>query len=206
MKNYCLILLLPLCFLFLQSCDSSETDAEGTANVTMEDLSALETALDEIDEEIITTTSNSEVTSETDVPAGDVDYTYVIEENVDQLPKALASHAKTAAEKGQTPFVYFTASWCPPCQAIKKYANDPEMMDAYNGHYLVEVDYDNVPSTVALAYGVSGIPAWSGLNEDGTTNNLWVDGGAWGANIPANMAPVLKGYFNYSGDPDSYDP
>ena len=79
-------------------------------------------------------------------------------------------------------------------------------MDAYAGTYIVELDYDEIPDDISEEFTYGAIPAWSGFTADGSTNELWVDGGAWGANIPANMAPVLKHYFNYTGDPLDYDP
>lgn len=205
MKKY-LLILIPLLFIGLQGCNTptDESAEDTTHNVDLEETP------DEVIEEIEVATDpapvdGTEVAEDTEETVA-TDYTYVVETDFDNLKKALANHYKEAKAKNQTPFVYFTASWCPPCQAIKQYKNDPAMMDAYAGTYIVELDYDEIPDDISEEFTDGAIPAWSGFNADGSTNDLWVDGGAWGANIPENMAPVLKHYFNYTGDPFDYYP
>ena len=188
------LILLTVMLIAPTGCTSTENneDSHATDELTLDEVTGDETSSESSE-------NAAEASPETD------GYTYVIETDVSNLESVLAGHVAKAKELDQTPFVYFTAGWCPPCQAIKKYANDPDMVDAYQGTYIVEVDYDEVDGAVSYEYGVGGIPAWSGLNDEGKTNDLWVDGGAWGENIPANMAPVLKSYFNWTGDPLDFD-
>ncbi len=51
------------------------------------------------------------------------------------LQNQLATEVKKAKALGQTPFVEFDATWCPPCQAITSSLADKNtlMLDAYQG-------------------------------------------------------------------------
>jgi thiol-disulfide isomerase/thioredoxin len=94
---------------------------------------------------------------------------------------------------GRTPIVYFWANWCGPCKEFKSSLSDPLMKDALNNVTLImlDTDVDDQKEKHGEDFGVSGIPAFVKVDKDGNFVDL-IDGGAWEANIPANMAPVLK--------------
>lgn len=94
---------------------------------------------------------------------------------------------------GRTPIVYFWATWCGPCKEFKSSLSDPLMQDALNNVTLImlDQDVDGEKEKHSDHFGVSGIPAFVKVDKEGNFVDL-VDGGAWDANIPANMAPVLK--------------
>jgi thioredoxin 1 len=96
---------------------------------------------------------------------------------------------------GRTPIVYFWADWCGPCKEFKSSLSDPLMQDALNNVTLImiDTDVDDQKDKHGSEFGVSGIPAFVKVDKEGSFVDL-VDGGAWDANIPANMAPVLKGF------------
>jgi thiol-disulfide isomerase/thioredoxin len=95
------------------------------------------------------------------------------------------------------PVAYGTATWCPPCQAIKKYRREARMADALRGTYVIELDVDHVTQEEArsLGYAFGVLPVFMGIGDDGRATGPKIDGGAWGENIPANMAPPLKAFF-----------
>jgi thiol-disulfide isomerase/thioredoxin len=94
---------------------------------------------------------------------------------------------------GRTPIVYFWADWCGPCKEFKSSLSDPLMQDALNNVTLImiDTDVDDQKEKHGDDFGVSGIPAFVKVDKEGIFVDL-IDGGAWDANIPANMAPVLK--------------
>lgn len=114
------------------------------------------------------------------------------------LEPALASFAKGAAEAGKKPYVFLHADWCGPCRAIEKtHATDAQMIDAFSGTAIARLDIDAAKPAALSALGLSAhaIPVFYKLDAAGKPTGEKIDGGAWGDNIPANMAPPLKAFF-----------
>lgn len=132
-------------------------------------------------------------------------FIFVKQTDYTNLVESMRKHVETAKEQGLAPFIYYSATWCQPCQAIKKYHNDPAMQAAYQGAYIVEVDADLIykmldEELLPEEFHVGSFPTWINLEETGIPGYHLVDGGEWGENIPANMAPVLQSYFSFRGD------
>jgi len=112
---------------------------------------------------------------------------------------SLASFVKDAKAAGLKPYAYLHASWCGPCNAIEKtHAADPQMVDAFKGTAIAMIDIDAADSKALDAHGLqsSAIPVFFTLDDAGKPTGAKIDGGAWGDNIPANMAPPLKAFFS----------
>jgi thiol-disulfide isomerase/thioredoxin len=115
------------------------------------------------------------------------------------LQAQLAAEAKKARALGQRPFIEFDATWCPPCQAITASlaAKNELMLAAYSGIYLVHADVDEWgwEHSAAGFKTIKAIPIFFTLDDNGQPTGAAIDGGAWGADIPKNMAPVLAEFF-----------
>ena len=107
----------------------------------------------------------------------------------------ITSEIKTADSLGLKPFIYFSASWCPPCNAIKSSMDDQRMKDAFSGTYIIEFDIDKWPRLPA-GFDASAVPVYYEIDSAGRPTGRRIDGGAWGANDPANMAPPLEKFFH----------
>ncbi len=96
--------------------------------------------------------------------------------------------------------VYLSAGWCGPCVAIKKYRSEPKMRDAFVGVAIIELDVDEWKAADLAALGMKSttIPVFYFVDKDGKSTGKSIDGGAWGDNIPKNMAPPLKAFFSQS--------
>jgi hypothetical protein len=68
------------------------------------------------------------------------------------------------------------------------------MVDAFMGMYIIQADVDEwgFPPT---GWDFKYIPVYFALDRDGIPTGAMIDGGAWGDNIPVNMAPPLKAFF-----------
>lgn len=107
----------------------------------------------------------------------------------------LMAHVDEANALQRTPFVYVHANWCGPCLALDRYADDPSMAAAFAGTHIARVDQDLWHEQLA-AFGLNGsIPAWADLDAHGLPGSRRIGGGAWGDNVPANMAGPLSEYF-----------
>jgi thiol-disulfide isomerase/thioredoxin len=113
-------------------------------------------------------------------------------------PDALAAFARDAGAANLKPYAYLHAEWCGPCKAIEKtHAADPQMVDAFKGTAIALIDIDQVDSKLLSAAGMesSAIPVFFKLDASGKPTGDRIDGGAWGDNVPENMAPPLKAFF-----------
>lgn len=112
-----------------------------------------------------------------------------------RLEEQLATHAIEARRRGLKPVLYAHAAWCPPCNAIQQYAADPAMRDAFVGTYVIGVDIDDWGDELGR-HEIGGIiPIWVGLDEHNRPGSQRITGGAWDADVPANMAGPLRTFF-----------
>jgi hypothetical protein len=112
------------------------------------------------------------------------------------LTPLLKAEAAKATKLGKLPVVEFTAVWCGPCHHLANSLGDSRMIDAFSGVYVIRLDLDAWKSRLADAgFTVSGIPAFYPITADGRPTGATINGGAWGEDIPENMAPPLKKFF-----------
>jgi len=109
----------------------------------------------------------------------------------------LATEAQKAISTGLIPVVEFDATWCPPCRAIDEAieSRNKLMMDAYQGTYIIKLDVDEWGWGVG-DFEVEAIPIYFKVDADGKQTGEVIDGGAWGDNIPENMAPPMDKFFH----------
>ena len=116
------------------------------------------------------------------------------------LQTMLATEAQKAIALGYLPVVYFDATWCPPCWAIADALDEKNqlMLDAYNGTYIIKLDADEWGWADGHIenFEVEGIPTYFKLDADGQQTGDVINGGAWGEDIPENIAPVLDDFFH----------
>ena len=113
---------------------------------------------------------------------------------VEQMP----IEAQKAQDLGLKPFAEFSATWCPPCQAIALSLSlkNPLMVDAFDGAYIIRMDVDtwSQGEWEEVGFQLEYIPILFRLNAEGKPTGDWIDGSAWGDNTPENMAPPLKAF------------
>jgi thiol-disulfide isomerase/thioredoxin len=113
----------------------------------------------------------------------------------------LKAEIPKAKELGQRPFAYFYADWCAPCKALRKSLDDgdPLMMDAFRGTYIIQLNADTWSKKLAgTQFTVKAIPVLFELDQNGRPTDRKIDGGAWGEDIPRNMAPPLREFLQPS--------
>jgi thiol:disulfide interchange protein len=99
----------------------------------------------------------------------------------------------TAKKEGKPIILVFSATWCPPCQSMKKSvypsAEVKPLHDKFVWAYL-DVD-DAANAKVAEKFGVNGIPHIQFLNSGGKDVDKVV-GGVPSAEFAATLTSVLK--------------
>jgi thiol:disulfide interchange protein len=114
------------------------------------------------------------------------------------LEPQLAEQADIATKAGHRPIAYLHAAWCEPCRAIDATRKtDEKMKAAFAPTHIISIDIDSAnPAELAKLGLTSGaIPVFYRLDGAGHTKGEAIDGGAWGENIPDNMAPPLAAFF-----------
>jgi hypothetical protein len=112
------------------------------------------------------------------------------------LQAVLADAHRKASARGLAAYAQVYADWCAPCRALRSVIDDPAMVEARRGVYLVRVEYDAWKDPVrALAGGDVSVPYLFEIMPDGASGR-WLDGRAWGEDTAANIAPVLEGFFH----------
>ena len=112
------------------------------------------------------------------------------------LDEILYVEAQKAVTLGLDPFVDFSADWCPPCIAIEESMDDPKMIDAFTGTYIIQLNYDEWERQISdYGFYVVGIPTYYEVDAEGFSTGRLITGGAWGADTAANIAPPMKAFF-----------
>jgi thiol-disulfide isomerase/thioredoxin len=116
------------------------------------------------------------------------------------LQTMLATEAQKATALGEMSVVEFDATWCPPCQAIDRAikANNELILNAYAGTYIIRLDVDEWGWGDSRLHDFSfdAIPVFFKLDTEGKQTGEVIDGGAWGEDIPENIAPVMDTFFH----------
>jgi thiol-disulfide isomerase/thioredoxin len=117
-----------------------------------------------------------------------------------ELQSMLAEEAQKAIALGLMSVVEFDATWCPPCQKIDAAiaARNDLMFDAYEGTYIIKLNVDEWgwDGGGVQDFRFEGIPVYFKLDENGNQTGEVIDGGAWGEDIPENIAPVMDKFFH----------
>ncbi len=120
----------------------------------------------------------------------------VLEPGTGQLVSLLDREVAKAAAQQRVPFVQITAEWCVPCKKLRASLGDPLMQDAFAGTYIIRVDADAWKKELKKAgFDHPAIPVFFALDASARPTGAKIDGGAWGEDIPPNMAPPLKSFF-----------
>ena len=116
------------------------------------------------------------------------------------LQAMLKTEAQKAISQGLMPVVEFDATWCPPCQAIDAALKEKNelMVKAYDGTYIIKLDVDEWEWDDGRIqnFAFDAIPVYFKLDANGEQTGEVIDGGAWGDNIPENMAPPMDKFFH----------
>jgi len=116
-----------------------------------------------------------------------------------KLTALLSNEAQAAKKQGLRPFVELGATWCRPCRALKKAIEErnPLIVDALKGADVIQLDLDEWDAQLKDAgLAVKAVPVFFALDDKGHPTGRTIDGSAWGADTPENMAPPLKAFFS----------
>ena len=120
----------------------------------------------------------------------------VLEPGTGELVSLLDREVASAAAQHRVPFVQITAEWCVPCKKLRASLGDPLMQDAFAGTYIIRVDADAWKTELKKAgFDHPAIPVFFAVDSSARPTGAKIDGGAWGEDIPPNMAPPLKRFF-----------
>jgi thiol:disulfide interchange protein len=120
----------------------------------------------------------------------------VLEPGTGEFVSLLEREVANAAAQHRVPFLQITAEWCVPCKKLRASLGDPLMQEAFAGTYIIRVDSDAWKTQLEKAgFGHPAIPVFFAVDSSARPTGAKIDGGAWGDDIPPNMAPPLKRFF-----------
>lgn len=114
----------------------------------------------------------------------------------ESLAQMLQRQYEKAEQRGQKPFVQFTATWCGPCNIVKRNLRDPLMMEAFDSVYLVRVDVDQWrPQIEQGEFRFEGIPTFFEIDANGSPTGRTLSSTQFASMSPAGMAPAFASFF-----------
>ena len=112
------------------------------------------------------------------------------------LQPLLREHVEKARARGLKPFVEFYADWCKPCKALASMMNDPFIVAAFTGTYLIKLNFDDWQQKLPEAgFTPFEIPMFYALDAQGRPAGRKLSGDAWGRANAEAMAKVLGPFF-----------
>jgi hypothetical protein len=114
-----------------------------------------------------------------------------------RLDTLLHQEVTNAKSLGQKPFLFMYSDLNPKTRSLRisLYSNDPVMMDAVKGTYVIVVNILDLPKwreSVPEGFIVEDLPVFWELDANGEPTGRNIEGDAWDSDLSANMAPVLK--------------
>jgi len=114
-----------------------------------------------------------------------------------RLDTLLRQEVASAKPLGQNPFLFRYSDLHPVTRALRisLNSNDPVMMDAVEGTYVIVVNICDLPkwsATVPAGFLVEGFPVLWELDANGEPTGRNIEADAWDSYLPANIAPVLQ--------------
>ena len=112
------------------------------------------------------------------------------------LQPLLREHAEKARARGLNPFVELYADWCRPCKALAALMNDPFIVQAFTGTYLIKLNFDDWQQKLPDAgFRPREIPMFYALDALGQPTGRKLSGDAWGRANAESMAKALGPFF-----------
>lgn len=114
------------------------------------------------------------------------------------LPEASRDLDKLVAEayaQEQIPVVFFSATWCGPCQQFKRALNNTNVARSLQNVQLimVDVDKDYELENFSAAYNITEIPSFLRIDTQGRVLKK-ITSASWSTDSPDEIAVVMDGF------------
>lgn len=109
--------------------------------------------------------------------------------------RSLQTLINTAYQEEHVPVVFFSASWCGPCQQFKHALHDRKVAGALRSVQLIliDVDKDYENENISELYHVNEIPTFIRFSREGEIVNR-ITSAAWSTDSPDEIVVAMNGF------------
>ena len=135
------------------------------------------------------------------LPADDPDLQYIEWLCVPARGSGRAFIQQALSDSERAPVAYVGATDCALCRTYRATLETELMKSVHQGVLILELDRDRHAALLAqMNVRPSDLPHWEALDEFGMATGLRTDGRAWSAAPDAQMAPVMRTFFESVAD------
>jgi hypothetical protein len=116
----------------------------------------------------------------------------------DALERQLLTQLAETSRSGERLVLWTVTPDCEPCAAVGRALSDARMQRALSGVRLLRTDASSfAPELARLGVPIESVPGFTLLDARARPLDH-IHGGEWGADIPANIAPILDKFVRHT--------
>jgi hypothetical protein len=118
-----------------------------------------------------------------------------LEPDPGDIEVAISRAAPNAEGERLRPSVYFSIDFLPSCQLIERSWQEPWLMEALQGVYLIEINLNRPDEPTNPEFDTRLLPAFYELDPRGKPTGRKLDSTAWDDESPESISAAIRAFF-----------